>query len=284
MRKLGRAVGRRLLLLVMTVAAAVALSAVLVRYTPGFGMDERQLDLRFSSTSLASIRAESDPPGFRTWLAGLAHGDWGTSTALNRPVRDLVVERAGVTLRILGTALAAAWAASALVSLVLLGIRRRAFDTAVTIMAGALLCLPAAVVALFAMYSRAGASPALALVLFPRVLRYTSDLLQATARRPHVLAAHARGVAMLPLIFRHIWRPAAPELLALAGVSVSLAAGAAIPVEALCDAPGLGQLVWQAALGRDFPVLVVVTALVAVITCVANLLSDAGRALVVREA
>jgi ABC-type dipeptide/oligopeptide/nickel transport system permease component len=88
---------------------------------------------------------------------------------------------------------------------------------------------------------------------------------------------------MMP-IFRCNRLPAPPELLALAGALISLAARAAIPVEALRDAPGRGQLVWQAALGRDFPVLVVVTALVAVVTCVANLLSDAGRALVTREA
>ena len=48
-----------------------------------------------------------------------------------------------------------------------------------------------------------------------------------------------------------------PQLLALAGVTVSLAFGAAIPVEAIADSPGVGQLAWQAALGRDLPVLVI---------------------------
>jgi len=46
--------------------------------------------------------------------------------------------------------------------------------------------------------------------------------------------------------------------------------GAAVPVEALCGIAGIGQLAWQAALGRDLPLLVNLTALVTVITLAAN--------------
>ena len=63
-------------------------------------------------------------------------------------------------------------------------------------------------------------------------------------------------------------------MLALAGVSVSMALGAAIPVEALCGISGIGQLAWQAALGRDLSLLVTVTVLVTVVTLAANTGSD----------
>jgi ABC-type dipeptide/oligopeptide/nickel transport system permease component len=53
-------------------------------------------------------------------------------------------------------------------------------------------------------------------------------------------------------------------------------------VEALCDSPGIGQLVWQAAMARDLPVLVPLTMLAAAVTCAANLCADAGRVLVCR--
>jgi peptide/nickel transport system permease protein len=59
-------------------------------------------------------------------------------------------------------------------------------------------------------------------------------------------------------------------MIALAGVSVSLALGAAIPVESLCGLPGIGQLAWQAALSRDLPLLVNLTILVTVVTLLAN--------------
>jgi peptide/nickel transport system permease protein len=66
----------------------------------------------------------------------------------------------------------------------------------------------------------------------------------------------------------------APQLLALAGVSVSIAFGAAIPIEALCDLPGIGQLAWKAATARDLPLLVAVTFLVIAMTQACNALSD----------
>ena len=67
---------------------------------------------------------------------------------------------------------------------------------------------------------------------------------------------------------------AAPQLLALGGVSISLALAAAIPVEALCDLPGIGQLAWKAALGRDLPLLVNLTLIVTLVTVVANSTAD----------
>jgi ABC-type dipeptide/oligopeptide/nickel transport system permease component len=44
-----------------------------------------------------------------------------------------------------------------------------------------------------------------------------------------------------------------PQGLALAGVSATIALSAAIPVEVICDSPGIGQLAWQAATARDLP-------------------------------
>jgi ABC-type dipeptide/oligopeptide/nickel transport system permease component len=55
---------------------------------------------------------------------------------------------------------------------------------------------------------------------------------------------------------------------------VTLAFGASIPVEALADSPGLGQLAWRAALGRDLPVLVMITLMLTAITVLANALAD----------
>jgi peptide/nickel transport system permease protein len=59
-------------------------------------------------------------------------------------------------------------------------------------------------------------------------------------------------------------------LLAVGGVSISMAMGAAIPVEALCGIAGIGQLAWQAALARDLPLLVNITILVTLVTLLAN--------------
>jgi peptide/nickel transport system permease protein len=75
-------------------------------------------------------------------------------------------------------------------------------------------------------------------------------------------------------LFWHLIPSVTPQILALAGVSVSMAFGASIPVEVICDTPGVGQLVWQAALGRDLPLLINLTLLISSITLSANFVSD----------
>ena len=278
----------RLSLLLLTLLLAALVSAALVRVAPGFGMDERRFDLRLSGESIAALDAQHAVPGFlssfRDYWAGWLRGDWGVSLSLNRPVRELVSERAGTTLGSLAAGLALAWWLALAGSLALERLHRPALDALATLVAGGLLCLPSAVVVLLLLYFDAAPAVTLAAILSPRLFRYSRNLLAAGARAPHVLAARARGVGERGLLLRHICLPAAPEFLSLAGVSVSLAIGAAIPVEALCDSPGLGQLVWQSAMARDLPVLVHLTVLVAVAVCAANLASDACRALVSREA
>jgi ABC-type dipeptide/oligopeptide/nickel transport system permease component len=53
-----------------------------------------------------------------------------------------------------------------------------------------------------------------------------------------------------------------------------MAFAASIPVEALCDLPGIGQLAWKAALGRDLDLLVILTMIVTLVTLLANSASD----------
>jgi len=150
-------------------------------------------------------------------------------------------------------------------------------------LSGLFLSLPAAILGLGLVYAGGPASLAIALVVFPRVLQYARNILVQSAALPHVLAAHARGLQRTRVLLWHVLPNAAPLLFALAGISVSMAFGAAIPIEAICDYPGIGQLTWQAALSRDLPVLVNVTLLVTVITFAANSLSDLASSAFVRQ-
>jgi peptide/nickel transport system permease protein len=92
-----------------------------------------------------------------------------------------------------------------------------------------------------------------------------------------VLTARAKGLGGFRLLLWHILPVTAPQLLALAGVSVSLAFAAAIPVEVVCDLPGIGQLAWKAALGRDLELLVNLTMIVTMVTLLANSAADLMR-------
>ena len=114
----------------------------------------------------------------------------------------------------------------------------------------------------------------LALIVLPKIYSYSRNLLVRGAGEPHVLTAYAKGLTTIRVLAWHILPTAAPQLLALLGVSVSIAFAAAVPVEALCDLPGIGQLAWKAALGRDLYLLTTLSVLVTAITLLANSLCE----------
>jgi peptide/nickel transport system permease protein len=148
--------------------------------------------------------------------------------------------------------------------------RTFAYDTIATALTGLLLCVPAAVLALLSVLWNVPGALAIALIIFPRDYRYTRNLLAQAYSLPHIVTARAKGLSELRILFWHVVPVAGPQLSALAGVSVSLAVGAAIPVEALCGLAGVGQLAWQAALARDLPLLMNITIVVTLVTLLAN--------------
>jgi len=281
---------RHLAALAAIVLVGGLLSATLVRLAPGFGADEQQLDPRLSSESVEALRQartrDSDIPRFYLHYLGRAlRGDLGESRTLNRPVRQLLAERLPVTARLVGAGLLVGWLCAVLLAVGATMARKPACDLLATLVAGLFLSVPAAVLALLFVFANAPACLAIALVVFPKVFSYTRNLLAKSFGLPHLVTAYAKGVGPLRILVWHVLPVAGTQLLAVGGISVSIALGAAIPVEALCGIAGIGQLAWQAALGRDLPLLVNLTVLVTVMTLAANWGSSfAGHGLKAREA
>src|SRR6202790_5496818 len=275
MRSLPRKLVGDALTLLATVLLGGLLSATLVRLAPGFSVDERELDPHLNAQSVQALREakQRDHNVFRFYFSYMNrafHGDLGTSLALNQPVRTLLRDRAPLTLRLLSTGLALACILSLTLSLSAAWLRLSIFDTLTTIVSGTFLCIPAAVLALLSVLWNVPGSLAIALIVFPRTYRYSRNLLMKAYSLPHLITARAKGLGESRILFWHVLPVVAPQLLAVAGVSVSMAVGAAIPVEALCGLAGVGQLAWQAALARDLPLLVNITILVTLVTLLAN--------------
>jgi peptide/nickel transport system permease protein len=171
---------------------------------------------------------------------------------------------------LIGIGLLLSWAAAMAFALSAAWLRVAAYDAFTTVLSGTFLCIPAAVLALLSVLWNVPGALAIGLIVFPRVYRYARNLLAKTYSLPHIIMARAKGLSELRILFWHVVPIVAPQLLALAGVSVSIAIGAAIPVEALCGLAGVGQLAWQAALARDLPLLVNITVLVTLVTLLAN--------------
>ena len=210
-------------------------------------------------------------------LAGLLRGNLGVSPSLRRPVHELLAERLPVTLRGVGLGLACGW----LMALSLAGpaalSRSPFFDRFGSALSGVFLCLPSALFALLLIRAGGPGSLAIGFVVFPRLFRRTRKLLIEARDLPHVLMARAKGAGPASILLRHVTAPTASQLLSLAGVSVTMALSAAIPVEVLSNAQGAGQLLWLAAVGRDLPLLAVLTALAMAATLIADSVARLGE-------
>jgi len=276
---LGRRIARHGLAILATALLGGLLSATLVRLAPGFDADEAELDPHLNSESIQALRQRRAHQRnilsfYVDSLQRAAHGDFGTSLSLQQPVGKLLRDRAPLTLRLVGIGLLLSWASAIALALSAAWLRASAYDALATVISGILLCLPAAVLALLTVLWNLPGALAIALILFPRDFRYARNLLAKAYSLPHIVTARAKGLHELRILFWHVIPVAGPQLLAVAGVSVSLAIGAAIPVEALCGLAGVGQLAWQAALARDLPLLVNITVLVTLVTLLANSSAD----------
>ncbi len=258
--------------------------ATLVRLAPGFDADERELDARLGSETIAALRAERAGESnivlyYWSFLAKLGRGDLGESRSLRQPVAGLLAERAPVTARLAGAGLAAGWAAGLALALVVSLGRIPGADLAAGAATGAFLCVPVALLAFAVLYWDGPIWICVAASIFPRVFRYTRNAIGEAAGAMHVLSARSRGVPGWVVAIRHVLPPVVPQTVALAGATVSAALGSAVPVEVLGDVPGIGQLVWKAASGRDLPVLVSLTLLVTAVTLAGNAMADGVLAL-----
>jgi peptide/nickel transport system permease protein len=268
-------VARHLLAIIGIVLLGGLLSATLVRLAPGFDTDEHQLDPHLSAESIRALHAsragEHNVLGYYVgYLRSALHGDLGVSHALGQPVRSLLRDRWPVTLRVAGLGLLLGWLLATALAFTVSLSRLSAYEILGTTVSGAFLCIPAAVLALLSVVFNAPGYLAIALIVFPKIYRYSRNLLAKAYSLPHITAARARGLGEIRILMWHVVPVIAPQMIALGGITVSIALGASIPVESLCGLPGIGQLAWQAALARDLPLLVNITVLVTLVTLLAN--------------
>jgi peptide/nickel transport system permease protein len=271
-----------------SVVLVAAVAIALVRYGPGFETDERDLDPTLSLAARGAIHAERSPElrfftYAKTFIRASLRGDLGTSRALGVPVRQLLAERGPATLHILLLGTTGAWAGGCLWATACVLTGKRIFSVCSSLVNAIILCLPTA--ALAALILQVGWPPEaiLCLVLLPKIFQVTRGLLREAVQQPQILAAHARGLHRLRILGWYVLPAVSGQLLAWLMASISLAIGALVPIEVICDVPGLGQLAWKAALARDLPVLVVLTLVIGLVIQISNGLGWLASAAMHRE-
>jgi peptide/nickel transport system permease protein len=277
-----RFLGWAVLRLAAVMLMASFAGAMLMRVAPGFTSDDQEINSGLSTESIQAIRqarqADANIPGFYAkYLTSLFKGDLGTSRSLNQPVKELLRERLPVTLFNLAFALAVGWLLGLALAVATQTLRWRALRFLANGLSGTFISTPAAALALVFLLLRLPPAFAAALLVFPKIYRYTQNLLQQSSEMPHVLTARAKGAGPFRVLAWHVAPIALPQLIALVGVSISIGIGVLLPIEVVSDVAGIGQLAWQAAQSRDLPLLVNLTMVVTFATVCATLISDAAQ-------
>jgi peptide/nickel transport system permease protein len=90
----------------------------------------------------------------------------------------------------------------------------------------------------------------------------------------YIRFARARGVRQSSVVFKHALRNAAIPIVTVAGLQLGYLLGATVIIEQVFSIPGVGQLVVQAMLNRDYPVVQACVLVFVVAFVIVNLVAD----------
>ena len=120
--------------------------------------------------------------------------------------------------------------------------------------------------------------PAVTLATIPLALitRVTRAEVVAAGLLDHVRTARAKGLDAALVVRRHVLRNAAIPILTVIGLQLGLLLSGAVLTESIYALPGLGRLMVDSILSRDYPVAQAAAMFVAAIFVVVNFLVDIG--------
>jgi peptide/nickel transport system permease protein len=118
--------------------------------------------------------------------------------------------------------------------------------------------------------------PAVTLASVPLALiaRITRAEVLAAATLDHVRTARAKGVTEAQVITRHILRNAAIPIVTVIGLQLGLLLSGAVLTETIYSLPGLGRLMVDSILSRDYPVVQAGALFISALFVLVNLVVD----------
>jgi peptide/nickel transport system permease protein len=117
-------------------------------------------------------------------------------------------------------------------------------------------------------------SVALSVWLLALLARLTRSEMLEVLGQDFIRTARAKGVGTTALLARHALRNALIPLVTVTGVSLGWQLGGAVVIEAVFAWPGLGTILLEAVLRRDYPVVLAGVAVLSSVFVVINLAVD----------
>jgi len=106
--------------------------------------------------------------------------------------------------------------------------------------------------------------------------RYMRSSMLEVIRQDYVTTARAKGLPEHTVIYKHALRNALLSIITLLGLSVPGLIGGSVIFENIFGIPGMGQLFYMGVMTRDYPLVMGILTLGAILTLAGNLLADIG--------
>ncbi|MCG3176394.1 MAG: Dipeptide transport system permease protein DppB [Candidatus Omnitrophica bacterium] len=306
---------RRALAMVPLLVGITLVSYAVIRLAPGGPVDaQSEMNPRMTAEArqkLVEIYGLDRPvyEQYLSWAWRVARLDLGRSMVDGRPVLEKIAQALPVTLGVNALSLVIVFAAGIPLGVWSAVRRGSAVERGVTTLTLAALAVPAYWVALL-LISGLGVGLRLLPVTglqslehellspFERVLdtarhlvlpvfvsalagtavvaRFMRASLGQTLTRGYVRAARARGLSEHAVVYRHALRNALLPVITLLGLSLPGLLGGSVLFETLFALPGMGRLFYDAVNTRDYPLVMGVLVLGAIVTLLGNFLADLG--------
>lgn len=298
---------RRLLFALFLVFAVSSSAMILARLAPGDYVTEA-LGVGAHPDALAQARARYglDRPiyaQYADWLSHAVRFDFGRSMANDRPVGELIPERAANTALLAATALLIATVVGLPLGVISGSRPSGALTAAIRAVSVVFLSMPPLLTSLFLVFlaARTGWLPiggmrsagaaqgltvdllrhlivpaaALAMPLAAMFERLQSQAIGETIGQPFVLATLARGVPRARVVWRDALRAALRPIASVYGLVVGTLLSGSFAVEIMTSWPGLGRLMLDALVARDVYLVAGCAAAGSVFLAAGTLISDA---------
>ncbi|HKJ05351.1 MAG TPA: ABC transporter permease [Geopsychrobacteraceae bacterium] len=314
-----RYLSRRLIMMIPLLLGITLISFVVIHLAPGEPTDlQTQLNPQASSDLQDRLRVQYglDQPlyvQYGRWLGRLVRLDFGESFAQDRrPVFEKIMERLPITILLnllsIGLILIVAMPLG-----VLSAVRRNSlFDRTTTVFVFVGFAMPSFWLALLLMDwfgVRLGVLPIsgiksmgyeylsfggqlldriehLILPVFISAIgglagfsRYMRSNMLEVVRQDYILTARAKGLSERVVIYKHALRNALLPVITILGLSVPGLIGGSVIFETIFAIPGMGKLFYDGVMMRDYPLIMGILVMGAVLTLIGNMLADISYAL-----
>lgn len=110
--------------------------------------------------------------------------------------------------------------------------------------------------------------------------RYSRSSMLEVIRQDYIRTARAKGLRESTVILTHALRNALMPIVTILGLAVPGLIGGAVIFETIFAIPGMGQLFYASTMSRDYPTIMGILVIGAVLTLIGNLIADISYALV----